>query len=369
MTKESLIKEIGKHSIYKFQLIEKYVEEWAHIMLNNKYCNELVFIDCMCNCGEYIYKGEHVFGTPVRVSDVLQKIAKQYSNKKIQLYFNDWNKDKINHLSTLLPKNDNLENLQIHLSDIDGNELIKKLGSEIKKKTNIHYLLIYDPFQADIDWDALNPFLNNWGEVIINHMVSDSIRAIKMVKEEDKKKKYEKTYMSDIDELIKFGSDKEKYEQKIIEIINKQRHKTSNFYIASFPFFNSKNALEYNLIHCTGHVEGFKLYKKWAWKVFGDHSSNKNIYGKDKLYQLDFENEGTKFFEDQNCYTIHNIAEYVYNMFKNYKEVPINIIWKLLEFHPIFPEEGFRRKIKQELKKEYNVVEKNKKIIFNGENK
>lgn len=40
----------------------------------------------------------------------------------------------------------------------------------------------YDPFQATIDWNALFPYINNWCEIIINHMVSDSMRAVKMVK-------------------------------------------------------------------------------------------------------------------------------------------------------------------------------------------
>lgn len=41
------------HTVKKFDLIEKYVEAWAHILLLNQYCTGLVFIDCMSNSGEY----------------------------------------------------------------------------------------------------------------------------------------------------------------------------------------------------------------------------------------------------------------------------------------------------------------------------
>ena len=47
----------------------KYVEAWAHKLLQNQYCSGLVFIDCMSNSGEYVDDdGKQVFGTPVRVA-------------------------------------------------------------------------------------------------------------------------------------------------------------------------------------------------------------------------------------------------------------------------------------------------------------
>lgn len=39
------------HTIKKFELIEAYVRDWAHKLLNYENCNEIVFIDCMCNSG------------------------------------------------------------------------------------------------------------------------------------------------------------------------------------------------------------------------------------------------------------------------------------------------------------------------------
>lgn len=76
-------------------------------------------------------------------------------------------------------------------------------------------MLVYDPYDAHIEWDAMMPFLKNWGEIIINHMVSDTIRAAKMAKKPEVIEKYEETYQTTIDELISFGSDRNAFEKRL----------------------------------------------------------------------------------------------------------------------------------------------------------
>ena len=76
--------------------------------------------------------------------------------------------------------------------------MLRRKGPLLSSEKNKSFLLIYDPFKATIDWKAIMPFLNNWGEVIINHMVSDSMRAVKMAKSETAIRKYENTYLTDI---------------------------------------------------------------------------------------------------------------------------------------------------------------------------
>lgn len=175
----AIIDHANPHTIKKFELIEKYVETWAHKLLQNQYCAGLVFIDCMSNSGEYVDDdGKQVFGTPVRVSKYLRNVAGQYPYKQIDLFFSDLSTDKTDHLKGLMP-NDS-RNFHVHITTEDGNALAKRLGQTISNKK--HYLLVYDPYEATIDWNAIMPFINNWSEVILNHMVSDSMRAVRMVK-------------------------------------------------------------------------------------------------------------------------------------------------------------------------------------------
>ena len=112
---------------------------------------------------------------------------------------------------------------------------------------------------------------------MINHMVSDPVRAITSAKKKTTKAKYENTYLEDFEKLVPYGSDKKAYEARVEEIINSLKG-ARRYYVSAFPFYNTQNSLVYNLIHCTSNKEGFKLYKKSAWKVFGAQSSTCLLY-------------------------------------------------------------------------------------------
>ena len=362
---EEIISEISPHTLKKLDLIEAYVKAWAPKLLNNYNCHRLVFIDCMCNSGEYVDKeGHHIEGTPVRITKILDEFAKDYPDKMISMYFNDLSQEKISHLSTLVKTSSS--NCKINLSVKDGNLLLKEIAYEITSDQNTSYLLVYDPYEAAIDWFALYPYITNWGEVIINHMLYDSTRAVKMAKSSHAIKKYEQTYLEDITSLMPYGSDKSAYEKRVENIIKTLRSK-HKYYIASFPFFNSKNTIVYNLIHCTNSFVGFRLYKQVAWKVFGGKSSTYNTRGQENQLTLDLDNGGqictTKFDE---CYYVKDIAEYLQGKFRGQRNVPFSELWAVLDNHPIFPSDGFRNEIKKELKNLYGATITKSAVSFCG---
>ena len=269
--KKSVISKASPHTIKKFELIEEYIKSWAQKLMLNNSCNGLIFIDCMCNSGIYTDDaGEIVKGTAVRVSEALLEVARTYTDKTVYIYLNDKDAKRVDELEKHLPQNE--RNFQIVTSRLDAHELLKTIGPQLCQTGHLHYFLLYDPYDASIDWEALLPFFRNWGEVMINHMVSDPVRAITRAKRKTTKEKYENTYLEDFEKLVPFGSDKAAYEARVEEIIS-SLHGTRRYYVAAFPFYNTNNSHMYNLIQCTSHKEGFKLYKKSAWKVFGAQSS------------------------------------------------------------------------------------------------
>lgn len=121
----------------------------------------------------------------------------------------------------------------------------------------------------------------------------------------------------------------------------------------------------YNLIHCTGNIKGFKLYKQSAWQTFGGKSSTKNTHGNENQIMLDFEGNGfLKTMTDEFCYYIKDIAEYLQCCFDGQTNVAFDDLWAVLDEHPIFPSDGFRNDIKKELKQNYNAVVSRGKISF-----
>jgi three-Cys-motif partner protein len=356
-----VISKVSPHTIKKFELIEAYVQTWAHKLLeygrNTGNCNGIVFIDCMCNSGMYLNEetGELVEGTPIRVARVLSDVMREqnYQDRQAWLYFNDLSQDKIDELQKHMPAE--TRNFHISLSVGDGNLLLRSIGSRLSAQAKINYLLVYDPYQATIDWAALLPFIRNWGEIILNHMVSDSIRAVSQARRPDAISKYESTYLAKIEDLIDFGSDRDAFEQRIkdiITVLNGNNHK--RYYIASYPFFNSKNTVVYNLLHCTSSFVGFKLYKSTAWTTFGGKSSMKKSKIDPGQLRFDFGSDSDDIVmtteTDENCYYVQDIVKFIIGTFSGRMDVPLQEIWNAVDEHPIFPSDLYKNDIKDQLR-------------------
>lgn len=342
------------HTIQKIELVSNYVEKWAYKILNFNKSKGIIYIDCMSNSGKYYDKqGKEVDGTPVIVANKISEIMLKYNDKNAVIYFNDISSEKIDLLKQNIPQNS--KNFEVKISNYDANELLKSLSNKIPSTQDMSYLLFYDPYEASIDWEAITPFLNKWGEVIINHMVFDTKRGVSQAKRKETINKYENTYQKNIDSLIDEAKDKESFETRIQEIIQSITSDNKKGFIASFPFFNTRNALVYNLIHCTKHIEGFKLFKKVAWKTFGDRSSSKKQVLQGKQLKLDVNGSGDVIKPiDNYCYSLDDVASYLQNKFVGQNYVAIKKVWEILEVHPVYPTDGYKKDIKKILKETYN---------------
>ena len=124
-----VISKASPHTIKKFELIEAYIKTWAQKLMLNSYCDGIIYIDCMCNSGAYTdHDGAPVKGSAVRVAEVLRDVAGQYK-KKVFLYLNDNNEDKINELKKHLPGEK--DNFRIVTSVKDANIFLKEIGPKL----------------------------------------------------------------------------------------------------------------------------------------------------------------------------------------------------------------------------------------------
>ena len=246
--KVDVIEKVAPHTIKKCELIELYVDEWARKILGFNGVNGrdgskgIIYIDCMSNSGLYYDSDDNlVDGTALRVAKRLNDILPKYPDKMGYVMFNDISQEKIDCLKREIDKL-KLSNITVRFNCGDGNEFIRELDiKELQKKCGT--LLLYDPYQATIDWDAITPYLNIWGEVIINHMVSDTNRGASQATREKAIQKYQETYQQDIASIISISS-KTDLNKAILEIIKKKTEfSKSKRYIASFPFFNRTNGL------------------------------------------------------------------------------------------------------------------------------
>ena len=152
--------------------------------------------------------------------------------------------------------------------------------------------------------------------------------------------------MTPFDELAESVGDRKDYERRLQNIIEDLcRQLNQKYYVATVPFFITTNALIYDLVFFTKNIEGFKKFKTVAWKTFGGKSSNQNTHGKEKqIFLFDMPPE------DKNCYFVSDIADYIIDNFKGQTAVPLKKIWDFVDEHPIFPTDGYKSDIKDELK-------------------
>lgn len=366
--KVEIITEAKPHTIKKFELIEKYVEAWAYKILNYHGnpgyapASGVIFIDCMSNSG--VYKdtnGNRIEGTALRVSKCLNRVFSNYPSKKAILIFNDLESARVDCLKSEIEKLQ-LEHVEVYYKNQDCNAFLRELDLK-SYKNKYHTLLLYDPYNASIDWDAITPYLNRWGEVIINHMSSDTIRGISQAKKTGAAKRYEETYQSNIESLL--NASRDDLDKIVVSIIQNNVHKSS-YYISSFAFYNRTNGKLYSLIHCSASVEGIKLYKKVAWQTFGNKSSLKNTHGLENQLTLNFDGNGVSDVQtDEQRYSIHDIAKYIHEKYSSRGEVELNEIYNDLDTHPVLPSDGYKDDIKRELKQFFGVkFPKGGKAIF-----
>ena len=107
-------------------------------------------------------------------------VLANYPDKKAILIFNDLESARVDHLKSEI-ENLQLTHVEVYYQRQDCNTFLRELDLD-SYKNKYHTLLLYDPYNASIDWDAITPYLNRWGEVIINHMSSDTVRGISQAK-------------------------------------------------------------------------------------------------------------------------------------------------------------------------------------------
>ena len=136
-----IITEAKPHTVKKFELIEKYVDEWARKILgfNGKEGYEgskgVIYIDCMSNSGLYYdANGNLIEGTALRVAKHLNEIIPNYPGKHAIMIFNDISQERIQRLQEEIEKGQ-LDNIKVSYHYDDCNVFLNGLNLRSFKKT------------------------------------------------------------------------------------------------------------------------------------------------------------------------------------------------------------------------------------------
>lgn len=342
-------KEQTKH---KHEYLKEYLATWFNILINHKTSSnmsfeKIIYVDSFSNAGEYI-TGEK--GSPIIALNIFNDILKKHKNKKIiiECYFNDYDKERKEHLENLIKTLNLNEKIKIYCDNINANEHIFKVMEKIEQYNNKKALFFIDPYKIAndvISMQSLNKILKDKDtEVIFNHMVNDVVRNIKHYPE-----KYQDFYR------INKNEQKKANEFNNIFIENIKKENNIKLFTSSYEFLNSKGQTIYFLVFITHHVKGFEKIKEDIWRVSKGDLIHKNKGSSNNFNLSLFPDENIKELREFKIKNkVEDLKDILLNQFKG-KNVKYEEIKKFVIEETIFTSGQIYRKALIPLEKEGKI--------------
>ncbi len=259
------LNEAKKHTENKILLVKTYVHKWLFTMVNYDRVHDINFIDCMCNAGIY---NNGIIGTPVEVLKEFIEFAKNNSNKIFNLFFNDYNRKRIEILKEIcnLYEYYKLPNLKIYFSCNDVNVYLDELTSNNFFANNYcSTILFVDPYNfGTVNTTKIINFTSKfYCELLFNLFVSD-INRNAYNKSLPNKPDVIKESITDI--LYKELPIKSGIVEDSISRSLKQGHYIE--YCFSYEFRIKTNVEYYHILFATPSIKGLELFKETLWDLF-----------------------------------------------------------------------------------------------------
>ena len=274
----------------KFEAFAKYAVAWINKMImftkkNGDNYQILNYIDCMASSGLYVNEDKTKFidGTTIRIINIFKGTARKYPDKEFNIYLNDYENQYVKCLKCIKNEYENRgeipENLNIEITELDKNKFIEQnLSSSKFKKYEAANLIVYDPYEVDFDWKVLrNMFKLNADFLITHFFPNDTKRSLSVVKSEEKKQRYAKSYNIDFDELLKtYLSKTTVYERNIYlrQLFVEQLLLNSNKKFTCYaPVFADLKKLHVYDIVCLSHsTYSLELLKRTMYTLYSKKS-------------------------------------------------------------------------------------------------
>lgn len=258
---EKNITDITKH---KIKYISDYVDNWVYSLVGWDDCNNINFIDCMCNAG--VYK-DCTLATSMEVLNVFIKHAKVHPNKAFNLFLNDYDSRRIEIIKDLiLIINSKIpDNVNIFFDVMDVNDYIESIDKyNDKLKNNSCTLLFVDPYNfGTVKIKLLHEFLKKYySELIFNYFSSDYLRNINNTSAMPKIE----NIISSMEGVPGYSSNMD--EKAVLNLIQQYLKTTRIDHIFTYQFRTKTNTPLYSIVFATPNKRGLEKIKESYWRVF-----------------------------------------------------------------------------------------------------
>lgn len=248
--------ELDLHTKAKHDILKGYLQAWYPIL--NSTNKRIVYIDGFAGPGEYS-GGEP--GSPI----IALKTAKNHSLKlksEIVFWFIEENKDRCNHLESIIKKEELPTNFSVHVECGRFDERLTSTLADIENqgKHLAPTFVFIDPFGiSDTPFSVVDKILKNKKcEVFINFMSGFLNRFGDL--------DLNKGHINDLFGTDAWQTEATRSEEGFVEYYQ-QRLGIIAKYVRSFTMKNENNQTIYRLIFGTNSYDGLKKMKDAMWRV------------------------------------------------------------------------------------------------------
>lgn len=264
---------LNSHTKAKHDILERYLQAWFPIL--NRTNERIVYIDGFAGPGEYS-GGEP--GSPI----IALKTAKNHSLKlksEIVFWFIEENKDRCNHLESIIKKEELPTNFSVHVECGRFDERLTSTLADIENEgTHLAPAFAFiDPFGiSDTPFSVVDKILKNKKcEIFINFMSGFLNRFGDLDLNKD--------HINNLFGTDAWQTEATRSEEGFVEYYQ-YRLGTIARYVRSFTMMNENNQIIYRLIFGTNSYDGLRKMKDAMWRVdktgsftFSDRTDPKQV--------------------------------------------------------------------------------------------
>lgn len=241
-------------TLTKIKVFEEYFKEWLNVALEQarKYEKEkeIEIYDLFCGSGFDISRNA---GTPIKILDTLIIFYKKYSDIKINLFYNDLSKDKIEELKNYI------ENETKYKGMLDSNVAITYTSQDVKQyniKSKTYFKLIFLDQYGVKFLIKIDEFMKRGVDIII--FLASSF--IKRFHELDEFKQYLPTG-------IELEYENDTYKTHKTTAIALRQYYENKYKISHFSLVKEDKKNTNGLLFVTTNKTGQRKFLEAAWKI------------------------------------------------------------------------------------------------------
>lgn len=268
------------HSRAKVEFYGSYLARYLKILNCVDYINRINIYDVFCGMG--IYKDGHK-GSPIKAFDIVKEIYEETLKKKVHLYVNDGNPDRIKNVKEYIDKY-NLPTAccDVHYFNEDANDMLNEIRNLVSKSSSyVRNLVFIDPYgYKEIKKEMIDSLMSNGKtEVILFLPISHMYRFTQFAVENSERVQFKplcEFVKSFFDEKHPITNDANITVMDYIAYVREALSFNNKYYTTSYHIERNKNSY-FALFFLSSNLLGYEKILEAKWQLDSEDGNGFNL--------------------------------------------------------------------------------------------